>query len=105
MSKQESSREDWEEATTELRKEFDRRLREMDRQLRRGLGHEQEEIDEEALTIGNLRGNLEAARGKVIGAIRKGDDFVAEHPLIVVGAALAAGVVIGALLASRTREE
>ena len=105
MSKQDSSRQDWEEATNELRKEFDKRLRDMERQLRRGLNQEQEEIDEQELDIGNIRENLEVARGKVVGVIRKGDDFVADHPLVLVGAALAAGIVIGALLTAKGRRD
>lgn len=101
LSKQDTSRQDWEDATNDLRKEFDRRLREMDKQLRRGLGQEQDEIDDDQMNIGGLRENLNAARGRVIGAIKRGDDYVSEHPLLVVGGALAVGVVIGALLATR----
>jgi ElaB/YqjD/DUF883 family membrane-anchored ribosome-binding protein len=105
MSKQDFSREDWEEAMRELRKEYDRKLSEMDKHLRKSIAREQEEVDEEELEIGSLRQGLNVARGKISGAIKRGDDTVTAHPLLVVGGALAIGVVVGALLATRGRED
>lgn len=99
------SREEWEEKTKELRQEFERRLRDMDRQLRKSLSTEQEEIDEEGMRISALKENFGAVRGKVVNAVKKGDDMVSDHPLLVVGGALAIGVLIGALAVSRGNEE
>ncbi len=105
MSKQDLSREEWEEKTKELRQEFERRLRDMDRQLRKSLSTEQEEIDEEGMNISALKNNLGVVRGRVVKAVKRGDDMVSDHPLLVVGGALAIGVLIGALAASRGKED
>ena len=55
----------------ELRKEYDRKLSEMDKHLRKSIAREQEDIDEEELDIGPLRERLNMARGKISGAIKE----------------------------------
>lgn len=105
MSKQDFSREDWEEATAELRKEFDRRLREMEKQVRKGLASERSEIEDEGVNLDTIKENLKVARGRMAGAIQRGDQAVSDHPLLVVGGALAVGVLIGALIATKGRDD
>ena len=106
MSKQDLSRDEWEEATREMRKDFDKRFNDMEKLLRKNLAREQEEIEEgEGLNIDALRDNIMAARTRVAGAVKKGDKAVSDHPLLIVGGALAIGVLIGALAASKSRED
>ncbi len=71
----------------ELRKEYDRKLSEVDKHLRKGIPREQNEIDEAELDIVSLREGLNAARGKISGAIRMGGDAVTEDLMLVVGGA------------------
>ncbi len=103
MSKQDVGREVWEEATWELR-DFDRRLREVEKLVRKSLENEQEEI-EEGLSIASIRELLDDARGRIGGAVKKGDELVSEYPLFVVGEAFAAGVLIGALVSRKGRND
>ena len=104
MSKQDLAREGWEEATRELR-DFDRRLREVERLVRKSLEHEQEQIDEEGISISSIRERLDDARGRIGGAVKKGDEVVSEHPLLVMGGAFAAGILIGALVSRKSRSD
>ena len=89
----------------EMRREYDRKLHDLDMRLKKSLAHEQDEIEDENEGMMGLRERLGDVRTRVAKTISKGDDLVTEHPLLVVGGALAIGVALGALFASRRKED
>lgn len=109
MSKQEG-RDDLEREMEDMRREYDRRLHDLEGRLKKAHareGRDEDEIEDERMSVRALRARLDDAGARVKTVVKKGDDMVADHPLIVLGGALAIGVVLGALIATRakTREE
>lgn len=91
---------DWEDAIDDLRRDLERRLDEMQTKVDRASERSKRAILNEE-TMANLRDRLDNARSKVMDSLETGDDIVREHPLIVLGGALAVGLLLGAVLSRK----
>jgi ElaB/YqjD/DUF883 family membrane-anchored ribosome-binding protein len=91
---------DWEVAIEELRKDLEGKLDEIQKRLEQPIDRERRAVVDDE-TVANLRDKLEVARARVMDSLETGEDIVRQHPIIVLGAALTVGLMMGALLSHR----
>jgi ElaB/YqjD/DUF883 family membrane-anchored ribosome-binding protein len=92
---------DWEVAFDELRTDLQKKLDEIQKRLEQSVEHERRAVVDDE-TVANLRDRLEVARARVMDSLETGEDIVRQHPIIVLGGALAVGLLLGALLSHRS---
>jgi ElaB/YqjD/DUF883 family membrane-anchored ribosome-binding protein len=89
-----------------LKRDFEKRLADIESKLERGTSRARKNLVEGDL--GDLRDDFNTmareARRRLNDSWETGEDFVRENPMLVLGGALAVGLVIGALLGRRTRD-
>jgi ElaB/YqjD/DUF883 family membrane-anchored ribosome-binding protein len=111
-SKQDGTKPDLEDTIKELRKDFDTRLEEMRKELQRDLKQSYKQgrraVREGEESLGDLRDDLEermqVARTQVQDTYENTEQLIREHPVLVVGGALAVGILLGHLLGSKNRD-
>lgn len=89
-----------------LRKEFEKKLDDVQAKLDKRLDRPASAIvdQDDDPTISDLRERLDMARARMMYTIQSGEDIVRTHPLLLVGGALAFGVLLGALI-GRTAQD
>jgi ElaB/YqjD/DUF883 family membrane-anchored ribosome-binding protein len=94
-SKEESRGEDLERQMDKMRVDFEYRLDKLQNKLNRSLEREARAPQGDE----GLGTRLSEARDRVRWDMEESRDTIREHPLLVVGGALAVGLMLGALLA------
>jgi ElaB/YqjD/DUF883 family membrane-anchored ribosome-binding protein len=100
-SKQNQESEEWEDALRQLKEDLDERLEVVQRQLSKSAERQKRIVDEQ--TEG-LRERFVRIGSSARDGFGRADDLVREHPVVLVGGALAFGLLLGALL-SRSGED
>jgi ElaB/YqjD/DUF883 family membrane-anchored ribosome-binding protein len=95
-----------------MRKDFDNRLEEMRKELQKDLKQTYKQgrraVQDGEESLGDLRDDLEermqVARTRVQDTYENTEQLIREHPVLVVGGALAVGILLGHLLGSKNRD-
>jgi ElaB/YqjD/DUF883 family membrane-anchored ribosome-binding protein len=102
-AKQENNHEDFDDMVRQLRDEFDQRFSELDERMSKSQRMERETLEQGQDVVRELRHRLREAGDRVNDGIDQADDLVRDHPVLVVGGALAVGLALGALLSVKSR--
>ena len=91
-----------------MRKEFGTRLDEVQAKLNRTLERSGSAIidgdEDDDPTISDLKERLDMARARMMYTLQSGEDIVRTHPLLLVGGAMAFGVLLGAPIGRAPRD-
>jgi ElaB/YqjD/DUF883 family membrane-anchored ribosome-binding protein len=98
-AKQEARAEDLERQMEKMRAEFDERIEKLQSKLNKSLEREGLSLEEQEDLVNTLRMTIEGARGRVRRDVDTSRETIREHPLLMVGGALAVGLMLGALFA------
>jgi ElaB/YqjD/DUF883 family membrane-anchored ribosome-binding protein len=106
-----NSRADAERAVKDLQKDFDKRIDAIRAELKKGP--EAAEAVEKSLfdlktgfgdRLGDMRESLDNAHDSFDGAVENGRMTIRDRPLMAVGAAVAAGVLIGLIFGRKSKD-
>ncbi|MDA4134420.1 MAG: hypothetical protein OK441_02500 [Thaumarchaeota archaeon] len=103
-TKQDTRREDSDGELRQLREDLEERLTAMEEKLSKTMNTERRTLEKEQDVMRELRHRFKAAGERVSEGVDRADDMVKDHPVLVVGGALAVGLALGALLTSRRRD-
>ena len=103
-TKQDSRREDFDDVVRQLREDFEERLNEMETKLSKSAQIDRKTLETEQDMMRELKHRFKAVGERMNDGVGRADDLVREHPVLVVGGALAVGLALGALLVSRSRD-
>jgi ElaB/YqjD/DUF883 family membrane-anchored ribosome-binding protein len=98
-SKQDTSTEDWERQMEKMRAELEDKIGKLQSRLTRTLEREGRLEAEEEDIVGRLQDSLTNTRKRMQKNLDNSRDAVREHPLLMVGGAVAIGLMLGAILA------
>ena len=76
----------------------------MEGRLSKSLNTERRTMGKEQETMKELKRRFGAVGDRMSDGIDRADDMVKDHPVLVVGGALAVGMALGALLIGRSRD-
>jgi ElaB/YqjD/DUF883 family membrane-anchored ribosome-binding protein len=94
----------YKEVVKEMRKDFERKLGDMQKKLDKALQEGSKSVEGDDGSIAELKERLRMTRARATEVLESGQGIVKEHPIIVVGVALAFGVLLGALLGHKDEE-
>lgn len=103
-TKQEGKHDDFDDMVRQLREDFDRRFSEMEEKLSKSQRMERKTVDKEEDMMREFKQRFREAGEKMNDGIDRADDMVRDHPVLLVGGALAVGVALGALLSHKSRD-
>ena len=94
-----------------MRKDFDTRLEEMRKEVQKDLKASYKQgrrvVQDSEESLGDIRDEIEdrieVARTQVQDTYENTEQLIREHPVLVVGGALAVGILLGHLLGSKNR--
>jgi ElaB/YqjD/DUF883 family membrane-anchored ribosome-binding protein len=99
VNKRKDSRSAVEQSVEETRRDIGERIEEISSQLMAGGPEVLEKLERSLNDLrADLQGSLENTHGMLGDELEAGRDEIREHPLLAVGIAVAAGVVIGLIL-------